>query len=106
MEAIRSALRDERSAMFKAVVLWERAPDAEWYARHAEVSKMVPGATFRAGRIFGGPAGEPDRQQYAEFEFADRDAFNRGMASEEMKNAVDDAMTRNIPLHVYFVELG
>ena len=91
--------------MYKAVVLWERAPDAGWYSQHADLSRQVPGAKFRAGPIFGGPAGDPDRKQYAEFEFADRDAFDRGMGSDEMRAAVDDAMTQGIPLHVYFVEL-
>ena len=91
--------------MYKAVVLWERAPDADWYSGHAELCKKVPGVTFRAGRIFGSPTGEPDRQQYAEFEFADRDAFNKGMSSDEMKAAVEDGQTQGIPFHVYFVEL-
>jgi hypothetical protein len=92
--------------MYKAVVLWERAPDQAWYAQHAEVCKRVPGVTFRAGRIFGSPAGEPDRQQYAEFEFPDRESFDRGMGSDEMKAAVEDGLTQNIPFHVYFVELA
>jgi hypothetical protein len=92
--------------MYKAVVLWERAPDQGWYAEHAKICRKVPGVTFRAGRIFGSPAGAPDREQYAEFEFPDRDSFDRGMASNEMKAAVDDGLTQNIPLHVYFVELA
>jgi hypothetical protein len=96
----------EGGAMVKAVVLWERAPDRDWYAQHAEISRRVPGATFRAGLVFGSPAGEPDRKQYAEYEFPDRESFDRGMGSDEMKAAVDDALTRNIPLHVYFVELA
>jgi len=91
--------------MYKVVVLWERAPDADWYSGHAELSSTVPGATFRAGKIFGGPAGEPDRKQYAEFEFEDRDAFDRAMGSDEIKAAVEDAQTQGIPFHVYFVEL-
>lgn len=92
--------------MVKAVVLWERAPDPDWYARHATLCEAVPGATFHAGRIFGSPAGKPDREQYAEFEFVDRDAFNRGMGSGEMGAVVEDAQTQGIPFHVYFVELG
>jgi hypothetical protein len=92
--------------MVKAVVLWERAPESEWYSRHGELCSKVPGGTFRAGRIFGSPTGKPDRQQYAEWDFPDRETFDRGMASSEMKDCVDDAMTQGIPLHVYFVELG
>ena len=101
-----SAPREKEEDMVKAVVLWERAPDAEWYSRHAELCKKVPGATFRAGRIFGSPAGEPDRHQYAEFEFSDRAAFDKGMTSAEMGAAVEDGQTQGIPFHVYFVELG
>jgi hypothetical protein len=56
------------------------------------------------GRIFGSPEGEPDRQQYAEFEFPDRAAFDRGMGSPEMGAVVEDAQTQGIPFHVYFVE--
>jgi hypothetical protein len=96
----------KETSMVKAIVLWERAPDAEWYGRHGELCRKVPGATFSAGRIFGSPTGEPDRQQYAEFAFADREAFNRGMGSDEMKAAVEDGQTQGIPFHVYFVELA
>jgi len=92
--------------MQKAVVLWEQAPDQEWYARHAELCQKVPGVTFRAGRIFGTPGGESEYAQYAEFEFADKNAFNRGMGSDEMKAAVEDAQTRGIPFHVHFVDIA
>jgi hypothetical protein len=92
--------------MQKAVVLWEEAPDQEWYARHAELCKKVPGVTFRAGRIFGTPSGKSEYAQYAEFEFTDRDAFDNGMGSDEMKAAVEDAQTQGIPFHVHFVDIG
>ena len=92
--------------MQKAVVLWEQAPDQEWYARHGQLCEKVPGVTFRAGRIFGTPAGESEYAQYAEFEFPDRDAFNRGMTSAEMKAAVEDAQTQGIPFHVHFVDVA
>jgi hypothetical protein len=92
--------------MVRGIVLWERAPDPDWYGRHAELCRQVPGATFRAGPIFGTPAGKPDREQYAEFEFADRDAFGSGMGSPEMGKVVEDAQTQGIPFHVYFVDLS
>jgi hypothetical protein len=91
--------------MFKAVVLWERAPDPDWYARHADLCKQVPGVSFSAGRIFGSPAGKPDRELYAEFAFPDRATFNSGMGSDEMRAVVEDAQTQGIPFHVYFVEV-
>jgi hypothetical protein len=90
----------------KAVVLWEQAPDSDWYASHGELCKNVPGATFRAGPIFGTPAGESEYAQYAEFEFPDRDAFKAGMNSDEMKAVVEDAQTQGIPFHVYFVDVA
>lgn len=92
--------------MVKAVVLWEQAPDSDWYGSHAQLCKQVPGATFRAGPIFGTPAGESEYAQYAEFEFLDRDEFNRGMTSDEMKAVVEDAQTQGIPFHVYFVDVA
>jgi hypothetical protein len=70
------------------------------------VCQQVPGVTFRAGRIFGSPAGKPDREQYAEFEFPDRESFDRGMSSKEMGAAVEDGQTQGIPFHVYFVEFA
>ena len=92
--------------MVKAIVLWEQAPDSDWYARHAEDCKQVPGVTFRAGPIFGTPSGKSEYAQYAEFEFSDRDAFNRGMTSDEMKFAVEDAQKQGIPFHVHFVDVA
>jgi hypothetical protein len=91
--------------MFKAVALWERAPDPEWYVRHTELCNKVPGATFRAGGIFGVPAGKPDREQYAEFDFPDRESFDRGMKSSEMDAVVEDALSQGIPVQLYFVEI-
>jgi hypothetical protein len=104
-EAIRSAFFKKGGTVVKAVVLWERAPEPDWYARHGELCKKVPGVTFRAGRIFGTPAGESEYAQYAEFEFSDMDAFKRGMNSDEMKAAVEDAQTQGIPFHVHFVDV-
>jgi uncharacterized protein (TIGR02118 family) len=90
----------------KAVVLWERAPDSDWYAQHAELCQKVPGVTFRAGRIFGTPSGASEYAQYAEFEFPDKETFKQGMGSDEMKAAVEDAQTQGIPFHVHFVDVA
>jgi hypothetical protein len=89
----------------KAVVLWEREPDQDWYARHAELARTVPGATFRHGSIFGSPAGKADAALYAEFEFPDRESFQRGMGSAEMGETVKDAEGTGIPFKAYFVEM-
>lgn len=90
--------------MVRALVLWESAPDPTWYEAHAQLAHTVPGATFRHGRIFGSPDGNPDAAQYAEFEFADMKSFKAGMNSSEMQATVADAQTTGIPFRVYFTE--
>ena len=93
--------------MVKAIVLYRGEPDQEWYeGHHAELARRVPGATFRAGKVFGSPGGEPSYKQYAEFEFPDRETFKAGVNSAEMQAAVADAQTSGIPFEVYFVDVG
>ena len=45
--------------MVRAIVLYDEEPDAERYARHVELCRNVPDSTFRHGRVFGAPMGEP-----------------------------------------------
>ena len=45
--------------MVRAFVLYESEPDAARYEQHAELCRKVPGSTFRHGRVFGAPMGEP-----------------------------------------------
>jgi hypothetical protein len=93
--------------MFRAVVLWERDPDPDWYREHVDdYAKKVPGATFRAGQIFGSATGQSDFPRYAEFEFSDRESFNAGVNSQEMGAAVEHANQTGIPFRVYFVEFA
>jgi hypothetical protein len=61
--------------MVRAIVLYDEEPDAERYAQHVELCRQVPGATFRHGRVFGAPMGDPAYRYYAEFEWPDMDAF-------------------------------
>jgi len=90
----------------KAVVLWEQAPDSEWYARHAEVCKKVPGGVFRHGKIFGSPMGhEPPYRYYAEWEFPNRDAFETALRTEEFAATGKDAREMGIPVKVMFAEI-
>ncbi len=37
--------------MIRVFVVYEQEPSAERYARHVELCRRVPGATFRHGRI-------------------------------------------------------
>ena len=78
--------------MVRVFVVYESEPDPERYAQHVELCRKVPGSTFRHGRIFGAPTGEPQYRYYAEWEFADMDAFKEGMAM-------------GIPFHVHFAQV-
>jgi len=93
--------------MVRAFVLYEgQAPDSERYERHnRDFTDKVPGATFRHGGVFGAAFGEPKYKYYAEFEWADMDAFTAATRSEEFAAAGKDAMEMGIPFNVYFVEL-
>ena len=54
--------------------------------------------TFRHGKVFGSPMGDPKHAYYAELEFADKDAFKAGARSDEFMATGKDAMQRGIPL--------
>ena len=91
--------------MVRAVIQFESEPDAERYAQHnAEYSEKVECDAFRHGKAFGSPFGEPSFAYYAEFEWADMDAFKTAARSEEFAAAGKDAMEMGIPFTVTFVE--
>jgi hypothetical protein len=93
--------------VFKVVVLYEEAPDAEAYAAHAEVCRRVPGATFRHGPVLGSPAGHAAHAYYAEWELPDRAAFEAATASDEFMATGRDARDRGLPRPtVEFLELS
>lgn len=81
----------------RVMVLYEQEPDAAAYAEHAEVCRRVPGATFRHGKVFGSPHGDPAHAYYAEFEFADMDAFKAAAASDEFVATAKDLGDRGLP---------
>ena len=89
--------------MVRAFVLYESEPDPERYERHVELCRRVPGATFRHGRVFGAPIGEPKFRYYAEWEFPDRDAFKA--AGERLQRTAEDAQTLGVPFRVYFANV-
>ena len=92
--------------MVRAFVLYESEPDGERYARHAELCHKVPGGTFRHGKVFGAPMGEPAFRYYAEWEFADMDAFKAAARTEEFRATGKDAMEIGIPFQVLFAEIA
>jgi hypothetical protein len=92
--------------MIRVFVLYEEEPDAERYAQHAELCRRVPGATFRHGRVFGAPMGEPRYPYYAEWEFPDKDSFATASRTDEFMATGKDAMEMGGRFHVHFAEVA
>jgi uncharacterized protein (TIGR02118 family) len=92
--------------MVRAIVLYDQEPDAERYERHAGLCRQVPGATFRHGRVFGAPTGDPAYRYYAEFEWPDEDAFKTAARSDEFTATAKDAMDMGGKFTVMFAEVG
>ena len=92
--------------MVRAVIQFEREPERERYVLHLEeFTRPVQCDAFRHGKVFGSPFGEPPCAYFAEFEWADMDAFKAAVRSEEFAAAGKDAMEMGIPFTVAFVEI-
>lgn len=91
--------------MIRVFVVYEAAPDPERYKQHAELCRKVEGGTFRHGKVFGAPMGEPRFRYYAEWEFADMDAFKSAARTPEFMETGKDAMAMGIPFQVHFAEV-
>ena len=91
--------------MIRAFVVYEGEPDAERFEQHAELCRKVVGGTFRHGRVFGAPVGDPAFRYYAEWEFPDMDAFRAAARTPEFAATGTDAMAMGIPFKVHFTEL-
>ena len=92
--------------MIRAFVLYDEEPDPQRYAEHLELCRQVPGATFRHGKVFGAPMGEPAHRYYAEFEWADMAAFKAAASSPEFAATGKDAMATGKRMSVEFAELS
>jgi hypothetical protein len=93
--------------MYRVVVLYEDVPDADSYAEHAEVCKLVPNGVFRYGPVTGSPMGEAKHAFFAEWEFADKAAFDAAVRSDEFMASGKDAYKRGLPQPtVEFLELS
>ena len=91
--------------MVRVFVLYEQQPDRERYERHAELCRKVPGGTFRHGAVFGAPVGEPKYPYYAEWEFADRDAFSAAARTDAFGATGKDAVDMGVRFHVHFADV-
>jgi hypothetical protein len=92
--------------MVRVFVLYDGEPEPERYEQHAELCRRVPGGTFRHGRVFGAPRGEPAFRYYAEWEFADMDAFKAAAATDEFMATGRDARELGVPMQVLFAEVS
>ena len=92
--------------MIRAFVLYETEPDPKRYEQHAELCRRVEGGTFRHGKVFGAPMGDPKFPYYAEWEFADKDAFKAAARTPEFMETGKDAMAMGIAFHVHFADIS
>ena len=93
--------------MHRVIVLYEQVPDLDSYSEHVELCKQVPGSVFRHGKVTGAPMGDATHAYFAEWEFADEDAFKTGTRSDEFMATGKDAYKRGFPQPtVEFVELA
>jgi hypothetical protein len=91
--------------MIRAFAVYEGQPDPERFEEHAEICRRVQGATFRHGKVFGAPMGEPKFNYYAEFEWPDMDSFKAAARSDEFMATGKDAMEMGITFHFMFAEI-
>ena len=92
--------------MIRVFVVYEAEPDTDRYEQHAELCRKVPGSTFRHGKVFGAPMGEPRFRYYAEWEFDDLDAFKAAARTPEFMETGKDAMAMDVPFQVHFADVA
>jgi hypothetical protein len=92
--------------VIRAFVLYDDEPDPQLYAEHVDLCRRVPGVTFRNGRVFGAPMGEPKHCYYAEFEWSDMDAFRAAARSTEFAETGRHGATLGVRFSVEFVEVS
>jgi len=92
--------------VIRVFVVYEQEPDRERYEQHAELCRRVEGSTFRHGKVFGAPMGAPRFRYYAEWEFADMDAFKSAAPTPEFMETGTDAMAMGIPFQVHFADVA
>ena len=91
--------------MYRVFVVYDTAPDPERYEQHAELCRKVPSAVFRHGPVKRTLVGDP-HAYYAEWEFADSDAFKAAASTEEFAATGKDASEMGYPHSVYVADLS
>ena len=91
--------------MFRVFVVYEEEPDPTRYEQHVELARKVEGGTFRHGKVFGAPMGEPRFHHYAEWEFPDRETFEAATKSPAFMESGNDAMAMGVRFQVHFAEI-
>jgi hypothetical protein len=105
-EAIRSGIYDEGGGeVVRAIVLYDVEPEAARYEQHVELCRKVPGGTFRHGRVFGAPIGEPRYRYFAEWEWPDMNAFRSASRSDAFMATGKDALEMGGSFTVMFAEV-
>jgi hypothetical protein len=92
--------------VIRVFIVYEQEPDPARYEQHADLCRNVEGATFRHGKVFGAPTGEPRFRYYAEWEFPDMDAFKTAARTPEFTKTGVDAMAMGIPFQVHFADVS
>ena len=92
--------------MIRVFVLYSEQPDPERYEQHAELCRQVPGGTFRHGKVFGAPMGDPAHRYVAEWEFPDEESFKAATSSEEFMATGKDAMEMGGRFEVLFADVS
>jgi hypothetical protein len=92
--------------VIRVFVVYDEEPDPGRYELHAELCREVEGATFRHGKVFGAPTGEPRFKYYAEWEFPDLDAFKAAARTPEFAKTGADAMAMGVPFQVHFADVA
>jgi len=105
MKLYAHASTNEGEAMVRAIVLYDDEPDTARYEQHAELCRKVPAATFRHGKVFGAPMGEPRYRYYAEWEWPDLDGFKAAARGEEFMATGKDAMEMGGRFSVMFANV-
>jgi hypothetical protein len=91
--------------VIRVFVVYEGEVDPERFEQHSDLCRQVPGGIFRHGRVFGAPVGEPEFRHYAEWEFADMEAFKAAARTPEFMATGTDAVAMGIPFKVHFAEV-